>query len=91
MEVVSESMRMSASILRGVLVAAVCLILAAGAGCATTKKVGGKVGGAFKTAGQATGKAAVTAGKATGKAATWTADKTTDAVSGDDDEPEEDD
>jgi hypothetical protein len=90
MDVVSESMGKSANIVRGVLVAVLCVLLAT-AGCATTKKVGGKVGGAFKTAGQATGKAGVTAGKATTKAATWTADKTTDAFCGDEEEPEEDD
>ena len=58
------------------LIILISLVLYAGIGCATTKKAGTTVGGAFKTAGKATGKAAVTAAHATTKATRWTVRKT---------------
>lgn len=47
----------------------ISLVLCAGTGCGTTRKVGATVGKAAKTAGKATSKVAVRAGKATTKAA----------------------
>lgn len=71
--------------MKKILLILVCLVLFAGTGCGTAKKVTVTVGNAFKTAGVATGKAAVTAGKAT----TWPVKKVREAITGNQEETEE--